>query len=53
MLAGVKTLKWLDLTGTAVTPAGLQSFKSANPPCTVIFDKLPPEPKKMDRRGGE
>jgi len=49
LLAQVKTLKWVDLSGTAVTKAGLQQLRAANPGCTVVFEEIKesaPEPKR-------
>jgi hypothetical protein len=35
-LAAMKQLRWLDLSGTQVTPAGVAKLKAANPRCEVL-----------------
>jgi internalin A len=38
ILAGLSNLRWVDLTGTAVTAKGIQTLKAANSRCTVIWE---------------
>jgi Leucine-rich repeat (LRR) protein len=39
VLAALKTLRWLDITGTTITASGVQTLKAANPGCTILWDE--------------
>ncbi|HUS07472.1 MAG TPA: hypothetical protein VMZ52_14290 [Bryobacteraceae bacterium] len=38
ILAALPNLRWVDLTGTAITATGIQSLKAVHQQCTVIWE---------------
>lgn len=47
VLAGLKTLRWVELTGSGVTAAGVEQLKAANPASVILWD---PASKQKSRK---